>query len=289
MVRRRFKTPAGELTELRQIPDPGTFITFDHIVEPLVKGRADLEKVPFILPAPHTAYIGELAVARELVGDEGLVEVRPTQGTDQFLVDAVGVQGALLLYYDDRELLKELIALFNRHNQAIMRRTLEAGAEMIFDAWYNCSMSVGWSPAQFKELFLPHIRANVELVHSYGAIYHYYDDGKMDRTLELLADAGVDVIETLSPPPLGDVNLASAKARIGARVCLKGNVDQVNVILQGAPEQIREVVGRTIAIGAPGGGFILSTSDSIRPETAKENLQAFFDAAKEFVAQAYER
>ena len=287
LVRRRFKTPAGDLTDVRQIPTRESLITFDHMIEFPVKSRADLEKLPFILPKPETAYMGDVIATRDLAGERGLVECRPTQGTDQFLVDAVGVEGAFLLYYDDREMLKELVRIFNQHTQAIMRRALEAGAEMIFDAWYNASMSVGWSPAQFRELFLPHIRANVELTHSYRAIYHYYDDGKMDKTLEPLAEAGVDVVETLSPPPMGDVDLASAKARIGDRVCLKGNVDQVNVILPGTPAEIREAVRQTVAAAAAGGGFILSTSDSIRPETPWENVAAFFDAAKELARKAY--
>ena len=282
LVRRRFHTPAGELADLRQIPARGSLITFDHMLENPIKGREDLEKIPFLLPKPETAFLGEITAVHEFVGERGLVECRPTQGTDQFLVDAVGVEGSLLLYYDDRDMLKELVRIFNSYTQAIMKLALEAGAEMIFDAWYNCSMSVGWSPAHFKEIFLPHIRENVELTHSYGAIHHYYDDGKMDQTLESLADAGVDVIETLSPPPMGDVDLRSAKARIGDRVCLKGNVDQVNVILPGTPAEIRETVRETIEIGSPNGGFILSTSDSIRPETPWGNIVAFFDAAKEF-------
>ena len=288
-VRRRFDTPAGEVTDLRQIPTRESLISFDHIIEHPIKGREDLEKIPFLLPKPETAFVGDVIAAKELVGERGLVACRPTQGTDQFLVDAVGVVGSMLLYYDDRDLLKELVRIFNAYTQAIMKRALDAGIEMIFDAWYNCSMSVGWSPAQWKEMFLPHIQQNVELAHCYGALYHYYDDGKMDRTLEHLAEAGVDVVSTLSPPPMGDIDLRSAKTRIGDRVCLKGNVDQVNVILQGTPEEIREAVREAVEIGAPGGGFILSTSDSIRPETPWENVKAYFDAAKEFASKAYAR
>ena len=52
-------------------------------------------------------------------------------------MDAIGVEGAFLMYYDDRELLHEFIRIFNSHTQAIMRMALEAGVEMIFDAWYN--------------------------------------------------------------------------------------------------------------------------------------------------------
>ena len=287
LVRRRFHTPVGELTDLRQIPSRDSLITLDHMVENLIKGREDLEKIPFILPKPETAYLGDVIAVKELVGERGLVECRPTQGTDQFVVDAVGVERSMLLYFDDRDMLEELVRTFNSYNQAIMRRALEAGVDMIFDAWYNFSLSVGWSPEQWKEIVLPHIRQNVELTHEFGAIYHYYDDGKMDKTLEHLADAGVDVVDTLTPPPLGDVDLRSAKSRVGDRVCLKGNVEVVTVILQGQPEEIRRAVQEAIEIGAPGGGFIMASSDSLRPETPWENVKAYFDAAKEFTRKAY--
>ena len=79
-------------------------------------------------------------------------------------------------------------------------------------------------------------------------------------------------------------NLASAKKRIGAKVCLKGHIDQVNLICFGKPDQIREAVRQALEAGKPGGGFILGTSDSIRPESPLENIKAYFDTAREFGA-----
>ena len=281
-VRRRFNTPAGTLTDARSVPRPGSIVVFEHIIEPLVETRSDLDKIRFLLPAPHEAFVGDIPLLQEMIGERGILTPKATQGVDQFLMDALGVQQALEMYYDDRELLAQLLRLFQEYHRAILKRVLEQGAEIVFEPWYNCSMGVGWSPAQFREMFLPLIRENVELIHSYGAYVDYYDDGKMDSVLEDLADAGVDIVETLAPPPLGDVDLASAKARIGHRVCLKGHIDQVNLICFGNPHQIREAVRSAIEVAAPGGGFILGTADSIRPESPPENIQAYFDAAHEF-------
>ncbi len=281
-VHRRFRTPAGDLTESRRITRPGDPVGFDHIVEPLVKDRSDAEKIPFLLPSPEDTYIGDIPLLLEMVGERGVLTVRATQGVDQFLMDALGVQQALMMYYDDRELLKQLLTIFQRYHRAILKRILEQGVEVVFEPWYNCSLSVGWSPAQIREMFLPLIRDNVELIHSYGAYVDYFDDGKMDLVLEDLAGIGVDIVETLAPAPLGDVDLASAKRRIGDRVCLKGHIDQVNLICFGTPEEIREAVRRAMEVAAPGSGFILGTADSIRPESPPENVQAYFDAAREF-------
>ena len=281
-VKRTFKTPAGNLTDRRTATRPGSPVLFDHITEPLIKNRSDAEKVRFLLAAPDEAYIGEIPLLQQAVGDRGILLVRATQGVDQFVMDALGVENAMLMYHDDRMLLQQLLDLFQQYHRAVLRRVLEQGAQIIFEPWYNCSMSVGWSPRQFEELFLPFIRDNFDLIHSYGAYVDYYDDGKMDATLEFLADVGADIVETLGPPPLGDVDLTAAKKRIGERVCLKGHIDQVNLICRGTVDQIRSAVRTAIDTAAPGGGFILGTADSIRPESPEENIRAYFEAAHEF-------
>ncbi|MFH0964760.1 MAG: uroporphyrinogen decarboxylase family protein [Planctomycetota bacterium] len=282
VVRRRWKTPAGDLTDARSVSLPGSMSVFPHVIEPPVKDRKDLDKIRFLLQPPELAYVGEIPLLRRLIGDRGFLLVQATQGVEQFLMDALGVEHALLLYYDDRELLVELLRLFNDHHRAILKRILREGVDIVFEPWYNCSMSVGWSPAQYREIFLPRIRENVELIHSYGALVDHYNDGKMSDVLEDLAGVGCDVIETLAPPPLGDVDLADAKKRVGAQTCLKGHIDQVNLVCYGKPPAIREAVRAAIETAAPGGGFILGTADSIRPESPPENVSAYFSAALEF-------
>ena len=64
-------------------------------------------------------------------------------------------------------------------------------------------------------MFLPHLIEHVELVHSYDAIYVYYDDGKMSRFVDFYVDAGIDCLMTLCPPPMGDAEHASMKEKYG--------------------------------------------------------------------------
>ena len=88
-------------------------------------------------------------------------------------------------------------------------------------------------------------------------------------------------METLTPPPVGDIDLAEAKQMIGDRVCLKGNIDIVYVIKNGTPDMVRSSVRKAIEDAASGGGFILSTSDSIRDASPRENVLAYFQTARE--------
>jgi uroporphyrinogen decarboxylase len=153
---------------------------------------------------------------------------------------------------------------------------------MIFASWFYASISAGWGPAHFRVFFLPLLKEHVTLVHSYGALYHYYDDGKFMANLSSVVDAGVDLISTLPGPPAGDVDLATVKSKVGERVCLKGNIDLLYVLKEGTTSDVDEAVKRAIEAAAPGGGYILATSDAVRDGTPPDNLHAFCDAGRRY-------
>ena len=82
--------------------------------------------------------------------------------------------------------------------------------------------------------------------------------------------------------PLGDGDLAHAKRKYGSRIFLKGNMDSVNVLLKSSVEHIRELTIEMIHTGAPGGGYILSTSCSVAPRVPKDHLKLLVDTADNF-------
>lgn len=281
---RTIHTPAGVLTDRVVKARPGRAYGISpnpEKREPLIKDRSDLDKLRYLLPDPATVSLGDYADVVEIVGDRGLVEIRPHAGVDHILVDTMRIDNAMIAYYTDRELFDGVLQVAHEFYKGLLKACLERGVKIIFESWYNCSLGAGWSPAIWRECFLPRIREDVALVHSYDALFHFYDDGKVMPVLPNLADAGVDIISTLCPPPMGDVDLAKAKALIGDRVCLLGYCDLQKIKTE-SPAWIRQYVRETIQTAAPGGGFILGTSDSIRDGTPLENVRAYFQAAREF-------
>jgi len=285
-VTRVFHTPAGDLKEVRTLGDSGGVYGDSPdpaFKEHLIKDRSDLEKIEFILPPRDRQYYSQLPTIIDLVGDDGLVETSSFEGPGGYLLsDLVGPEAAFFMVYDDEKLFTRCLRLFNDYHQTFMKQALEAGAQMVRDSWWAMSVGSGWSPAHWEKYVLPLLKSNVALAHSYGAFLHYYDDGKMSATLPLAVEAEIDVVETLAPAPLGDIDLARVKREYGDKVCLKGNVDQVNIIWRGTKEDVREAVRRTIEATGGGTGHILSTADSMRPESPIENVRAYFDAWRQF-------
>jgi len=96
--------------------------------------------------------------------------------------------------------------------------------------------------------------------------------------LEQIADAGGDVVGLD-----WTVNLGQARARVGDRVALQGNLDP-NVLFA-KPEQIRAEVIKTLdSFGTPGGGsgHIFNLGHGISQFTPPEHVSVLVDTVHEY-------
>jgi uroporphyrinogen-III decarboxylase len=282
VVERTFHTPAGELSDRTLIPPPDReFGVAPNPIktECLVKESNDLERLPYVLHRVNTDF-DEYHRTREAIDDRGIAMVCIRSALDHNAGDARALQDLMVDFYLDRPFFDRILNLFHKRSLEQIRAALEAGVEVIFGSWYFTSISAGWSPELYRDLFVPLIREHVELTHSYGAYYDFYDDGKLAHTMGMIADTGVDVLETCTPPPVGDFDLRTAKETIGQKTTLKGYVDLLYVLKRGTPELVERTVAEAMEIAKPGGGFIIGSSDSFREGTPTENLNAYWRACR---------
>jgi MtaA/CmuA family methyltransferase len=129
---------------------------------------------------------------------------------------------------------------------------------------------------RFEKMVIDGIKAECDI-----PVYTHTCGSVGDR-LELMGQTGAQGLDTLDPPPLGNVELADAKERIGKRMFIKGNIDAVNVISNGTPEQVLNEAKRCIEVASPGGGYILSSACSIPPVTPAPNISKLVEAAERF-------
>jgi len=286
VIRRTIDTPAGQLRDARKRPKP------DHpeyglapdpaFLERLVKGPEDLDAMRYLVPEPADYDVGaDYHDMVERVGELGMVKALVRSPLDHQAGSVRAMEDLMVDYYVRREFFDELMGIWFDKMMAETRRLLERGVEVIFGSWYFASMSVGWGPVIYRDVFLPVLKAHVDLVHSYGAIYNYYDDGKCMGTADMVKEAGVDIFETIGPPPVGDVDLAELKRRIGDTVCLMGYGDLLYVIKRGTPEDVERMVKYAMETAGPT-GFIFGTCDSIREGTPRENVRTYFESARKY-------
>lgn len=76
--------------------------------------------------------------------------------------------------------------------------------------------------------------------------------------------------------------MKKVKKLVGDKVCLTGNIDCAHLLPHGTPEQVREAVRQAIADAALGGGYILTSSNSIHSSCNPQNFVAMVRACQEF-------
>jgi uroporphyrinogen-III decarboxylase len=157
----------------------------------------------------------------------------------------------------------------------------EAGADAVLIS--SAFAGAGFlSPAHYRQFVLPFEREIISRVRERfpGMPIYTHTCGAIGDRLELMEETGTSGIDTLDPPPLGTVDLGDARRRLGLRVFIKGNVDPVNTVLRGTPEQVRADAERRLAAAMAGGGYILSTACSVPPHAPPENIRALTEAAE---------
>jgi uroporphyrinogen decarboxylase len=171
--------------------------------------------------------------------------------------------------------------------EALTEGTIDLGREQAahgIDALLISSAFAGAgfiSPDQYREFVLPYEKMVIDGIRrDYDLPIYTHTCGSIGDRLELLEATGTNGIDTLDPAPLGDVELADAKAAVGSRLFLKGNLDPVNVLLGGSSELVFAEALRCLDVAAPAGAYILSSACSISPQTRPENILALRSAVE---------
>ena len=137
------------------------------------------------------------------------------------------------------------------------------------------------SRALYLEFVMPYERRLTAAITSAGAIAYTHTCGRIGDRLDLMLETGTAGIDTMDPPPLGNAELAEAKAQVGGRVFLKGNMDSVALLRAAtAAEVIGQARGR-LETGMPGGGYILSTACSVAPRVEPWKLELLVPLVEE--------
>ena len=194
-----------------------------------------------------------------------------------------GLKNLLVDYYRRKSLARRLAKIIIRYKTQVLKRAIDLGADVALTGDDYCNR-VGplMSVDHFKEFVLPYLQKMVDTAHRRGVPFIKHTDGNIWPILDLLEKSGIDAIDPLEP--IAGMDIAKVKEKYGDRLCLVGNIDCGELLSMGTPEEVRLTVRKTILSAAPGGGYILSSSNSIHPAVRPENYLAMVAAARRWGA-----
>jgi uroporphyrinogen decarboxylase len=78
------------------------------------------------------------------------------------------------------------------------------------------------------------------------------------------------------------MDIGEVKNHLGKKACIIGNIDCQELLPDGTPDEVDKVVKENIEIASPGGGYIISSSNSIHPGVKPENYVAMVEAVHKY-------
>ncbi len=136
------------------------------------------------------------------------------------------------------------------------------------------------SDADYRELYWPSFKAVLLGLIDQGLVPWVFAEGAYNERLEVIADEEIPAGRMVWM--FDDTDMARAKATVGKRQCIGGNVPAA-LFTMGTPEQMDAYVKDLIGKTATDGGFVLS-SGVVLDEADPAAYKAFIDAGRKYGA-----
>jgi uroporphyrinogen decarboxylase len=180
--------------------------------------------------------------------------------------------------YDKPELMHNLLSLLADAVADYLSAQIRAGAQavQIFDTWGGSLSAAG-----YKEFSLKYMQRIISRLpaeadgHRVPVIVFTKGGGQW---LNAIADCGAQAVGID-----WTTDISSARAQIGDRVALQGNMDPS--MLFASPGRIREEVGSILAGYGHGTGHVFNLGHGITPGVNPDHVTAFVDAVQELSPQ----
>jgi len=221
------------------------------------------------------------SILDQKLGDAYSIHGEVTSPFD-YLLDYIGYEEALLALILQPDKIKLILEKFTKGVVNMSENMAEINN---VDAIKISSPFAGMgfiSPEQYREFELPYITQIAKAIKSKGKSVYLHTCGNIGDRLEIMSESGILGLECLDPPPMGNVNLASALDQIGDKMFIKGNIDSVHTLLNGDAKIIEKDVNERLEIARNYPGFILSTACSIAPKVPVANVEMLSRLVKKF-------
>ncbi|QIM62482.1 uroporphyrinogen decarboxylase [Pasteurellaceae bacterium Orientalotternb1] len=249
-----------------------------------IERKADVDNLPIPDPEGELQYVMNAVrtIRRELKGEVPLIGFSGSPWTLATYMVEGGSSKAFTkikkMLYTDPQLLHSLLDKLADSVILYLNAQIKAGAQsvMVFDTWGGVL-----AHRDYQEFSLQYMHKIVD------GLIRENDDRRVPVTLftkggglwlEAIADTGCDAVGLD-----WTVDIADARARIGHKVALQGNMDPS--VLYASPERIEQEVQTILAGFGKGSGHVFNLGHGIHQDVLEQSPKVFVDAIHAFSKQ----
>jgi uroporphyrinogen-III decarboxylase len=270
LLRCEYHTPIGSLlAQSRYSPDGRTIFISDHPV----KTPHDFEILAYL--AGHmTITPNHPAVAQPIaeLGQDGLFValVSPFGKTPfQHMIEYwVGTEGIAFAMSDFPQQVEACLQVMSEKAMQAVRISVDSPAQA-FISWEDSS-TTNISPRLFERYIAPDLNRWGREIHSADKLFLHHACGHVRALMKSIAREEIDSVESLSPPPTGNIEIWEAQAQLPAHIGVIGGIEPVNFLHLGPLEFDRYVENLLDRVNP--NRYILANSDSCPPGVSIERF-----------------
>ena len=222
------------------------------------------------VPDPHRTgsrmanRVAAVRLLRQQLGDTHLIEGW-VEGPCAESADLRGINTIMMDYYDDPDFIHALAKFTVNVALKFATAQIEAGADIIGLGDAAASLI---NRELYDKFVLPHEKRLVDGIHAAGGRVRLHICGRTLHLADAMATLGCEIVDldTL-------VDLRVARAAMGDRQALLGNVHTVNVVKNGMPDDVRQALAKCRADAGP--AWIAGAGCEVPRHSPAENVRCF--------------
>ena len=179
------------------------------------------------------------------------------------------------------DLAREAFNLYTEVAIALAKIFIKEGVDAIMPGGdFSHSTGPMISPESMREIFLPGMRKLSDFIHKRKVRVMSHNCGNNWKIMDILIEAGYEAYQSIQSKT-ADMDLKRLKEKYGDKITLWGGINIENLI-EGTLKKNKEDVIYALKYAAPGGGFILGTSNSVAYGSQYDNYMAALDTLHEY-------
>lgn len=269
-----LQTPRGVLTQRVVRGDRASWKA-----EHFCKSRSDIEAFLSLPFTPRPPALRDYFEAVAKYGEKALV-LADAENAMMLPAQLLSEEDMCLMWATAPELIEVLVGEGQRRLEIFVEAAGRAGVNA-FRVIGGEYVTVFLGPDAFDRLIAPHDAALAQLIHRHNGIVYYHNHGRMMRWLEKLARLGIDALDPLEAPPWGDADLRRAQEILAGRVCIVGNLDDMEVLDRLATEAVLEMAAQRLHEAGRRHFILGGTASGTYGDVAARNFIAMADMARE--------
>ena len=273
---RRFHTRAGTLHERqRYVFRESTLVQEKFLIDDYDRQLDALQK--FLQARSWRFHADRYQAAAAAVGDLGLVIAGELHSPLKMLHFLLGPAATTYLLVDEPQRAAEFLALHEAAQLELVRQMAVAGVKVMMSM--DNLDAVFHTPAYLEQCSASYYEKASRICREHGSLFFIHACGRQKANLARIASYGVDGLEGVAFPPLGDVELDEAMRLSGDRLIITGGISAMETDRLRTREEVDRYVEDLFRRLRPyGRRFVLSASCATPYNAPWDTLRYFRDA-----------